>query len=421
MSFDKKRFELFFGKMVNDWPIMTLQEVCRKEKGSIISGPFGSSISKKFFVEEGVPVIRGNNLALGTVKFIDDGFVFVTNEKAKSLNTYARRHDLVFTAAGTIGQVGIITDDCKYDEYIISNKQLRATLDETIVNPLYAYYWFSTDQMCKYINLQNTGSTIPLINLKILRELPIAVPPLDIQNSIVSVLSEIDHKLELNNKINSQLTSACKTIYKSWFVDFDNNGGKVPEGWEHGLLKDIVKIKKKAIKPGDNNDLPYLPIDLIPMNDLAIHDIRPNEDAQSSLITFEKGDILLGAMRVYFHRVAVAPFDGITRTTCFVLSPKEKEYYSFALFCIDEDSTIDYAQATSKGTTMPYAIWDNGLGDMDIIVPDKKTANEYCELTKPFIELIRDSFFENTRLKEAQEMLIPRLLSGEIDVSKVLE
>ena len=125
-----------------------------------------------------------------------------------------------------------------------------------------------------------------------------------------------------------------------------------------------MAFKRNAIKAGDNTVLPYLPIDVIPMNIFALSDVRPNSEAQSSLITFNKDDIIIGAMRVYFHRVIIAPFGGITRTTCFVLSPIDDKYLSYGLLCCDQDSSIEYAQTTSKGSTMPYAVWDGGLGDM---------------------------------------------------------
>lgn len=122
----------------------TLEKICLQEKGAIISGPFGSNISSRFFVTEGIPVIRGNNLSLSYDKFYDSGFVFVTKEKADELKCYAYRDDLIFTAAGTIGQVGIIPRNSLYEEYVISNKQIRARIDTRKVDLLYAYYWFSS-------------------------------------------------------------------------------------------------------------------------------------------------------------------------------------------------------------------------------------------------------------------------------------
>lgn len=115
----------------------TLEKICRSEKGEIISGPFGSNISSKYFVKKGFPVVRGNNLSLSLDKFYDDGFVFVTQEKADELNCYAQKMDLIFTSAGTIGQVGLIPDTARFDKYVISNKQIRVRIDTDKVDILY--------------------------------------------------------------------------------------------------------------------------------------------------------------------------------------------------------------------------------------------------------------------------------------------
>jgi len=174
---------------MSEWREHKLGSVVKIKK-DIISGPFGSNISRKFFVESGIPVIRGNNLSLSVGnKFSDDDFVFLTEEKAKDLGTWAEINDLVFTAAGTIGQVGLITGNLNYSRYIISNKQLRVRLDNSIADPYYGYYWFSNPSMREMIISCDTGSTIPLINLTVLRSLPIILPPLKEQKAIAEVLS----------------------------------------------------------------------------------------------------------------------------------------------------------------------------------------------------------------------------------------
>lgn len=178
-------------------------------------------------------------------------------------------------------------------------------------------------------------------------------------------------------------------------------------------------MKRNSIKAGENTELPYLPIDVIPMNTFALSDVKPNEEAQSSLITFDKDDIVIGAMRVYFHRVIIAPFAGITRTTCFTLGSLDKDYLCFGLLCCDQDSSIEYAQTTSKGSTMPYAVWDGGLGDMDILIPDKHTAHEFNTVVMPMIRTIQSSYEEIQHLRDLRDSLLPRLMSGELDVSEV--
>ena len=213
------------------------------------------------------------------------------------------------------------------------------------------------------------------------------------------------------------MSEQAQALFKSWFVDLEPFDGEVPEEWTTGVLKDVLQLRKEGIKAGENTKLPYLPIDVIPMDDLSIKEVKPNKEAQSSLITFNKNDILIGAMRVYFHRVVIAPFDGITRTTCFVLRPYDEEYLSFGLLCCNQNSSIEYAQSTSKGSTMPYAVWDNGFGDMEIVIPDKKTAKEFNEIIKPMLAIIQKSFFEIQRLQNLRDSLLPKLMSGELDVS----
>ena len=257
------------------------------------------------------------------------------------------------------------------------------------------------------------------VQTDVLQTLLVKVPDLEEQKSISGILKSLDDKIAANRMINDNLQQQARSLYKSWFIDFDPFGNTMPADWKNGRLKDVLKLKRQSIKAGSNTVLPYLPIDIIPMRTFALTGFKPNEDAQSSLITFDKDDIIIGAMRVYFHRVVIAPCDGITRTTCFTLSPFQKDYLGFALLCCDQDSSIDYAQSTSKGSTMPYAIWEGGLGDMEIVIPSQKIARKFNELILPMIRQIQNSYFENSRLRELRDGLLPRLMSGELDVSAI--
>ena len=130
---------IFTSKLPVDWKFLTIDDIKSTEKKAIISGPFGSNISSKFFTKNGIPVVRGNNLSLEIgIRFKDDGFVFISEDKAEELKTWATKDDLIFTAVGTIGQVGILFGHEKFDKYIISNKQLRVTLNQSIAIPLFA-------------------------------------------------------------------------------------------------------------------------------------------------------------------------------------------------------------------------------------------------------------------------------------------
>lgn len=286
-----------------------------------------------------------------------------------------------------------------------------------ITDPYFIYYLVTSDCIRNPAIKSMVGSSgRQRVQTDVVANLSINLPPLPTQQKIAAILSSLDDKIELNNKINTNLEQQSQALFKNWFVDFEPFGGKMPEEWKVGKLSDVLRLKKNPIQPGEDTLLPYLPIDLIPIKSLAIREVRPNEEALSSLLRFEENDILIGAMRVYFHRVAIAPFDGITRTTCFVLEPFNPKYFAYAAITCNQDLAIDYAQKTSKGSTMPYAVWEGGLGDFEIPIPDEVTAEKFNNIVEPFLEQIKKSYFENKNLQELRESLLPKLMNGEIEV-----
>ena len=315
-----------------------------------------------------------------------------------------------------IGRVGAYCGSVFYENKNcwVSDNAIMAKAKEQ-VNNLFCYYLLRYLQL----NKRHIGTSQPLLTQEILNKITVSVPSLNGQEKIAQVLSSLDDKIELNAQINHNLEEQAKAIFKSWFVDFEPFGGVAPDNWQKGKLKNILSLQKRPIKAGISKDLPYLPIDSIPMRTFAITDVRPNSEAQSSLLLFDKDDILIGAMRVYFHRVIIAPFDGITRTTCFVLKPNDPAYLSFALLTCDLDSSVDFAQKTSKGSTMPYAVWDGGMGEIDILIPPLNITMEFNSIVLPMLRKIQDSYREVYSLQKLRDVLLPKLMSGEIDVSEV--
>src|SRR3990167_5736841 len=131
--------------MSSEWATRTIEEIAAPTPAAMATGPFGSSISAKYFVDSGLPVIRGSNLSPDTTtRLIEDGLVFITADKAQEFErSTARRGDLVFTCWGTINQVGLIDSRSKYDSYVVSNKQMKLTVDRTKADARFIYYVFS--------------------------------------------------------------------------------------------------------------------------------------------------------------------------------------------------------------------------------------------------------------------------------------
>lgn len=326
---------------------------------------------------------------------------------------YCNKGDLLFAWACSFGPRIWNGEDRTIFHYHI----WKLDIDSNIVDKMYLFYLLkiSVDSMTAGTH----GSVMMHITKSDMENFEFDIPTLEVQKKIAAILSALDEKIAINREINDNLQQQARTLYKSWFVDFEPFDKRMPDLWKIGKLKDVLCLRKEVLKAGKRTDLCYLPIDAIPMNTFALTATRPNEEAQSSLLAFYCDDIIIGAMRVYFHRVIIAPFDGITRSTCFVLTPKDPNYLAFGLLCCDQDKSIDFAQQSSKGSTMPYAVWDGGLGELEIAIPPQDIAFEFNRIIMPMIREIQKSYYETEILNNIRDTLLPKLMSGEIDVSAV--
>ena len=205
------------------WTRYTVDDLKSSAPNALATGPFGSAISSRHFTEHGIPVIRGSNLSqdVGT-RLNDDGLVFVSERKAREFSrSLVKPGDLVLTCWGTIDQVGLIDDRSLFQEYVISNKQMKLTPDTRKTDSLFLYYLFSSPSVRNEILNQGIGSSVPGFNLGQLRAMTLTLPPLPEQRAIAHILGTLDDKIELNRRMNETLEEMVRALFKSWFVNFD--------------------------------------------------------------------------------------------------------------------------------------------------------------------------------------------------------
>ena len=293
---------------------------------------------------------------------------------------------------------------------IIANNLFKINLNNDIVLNKYMYYYLSQKEIFNYLRSSQSSSTMPAISFSIMNSLEIDIPSIDYQKKAINILLKIEKKQELNNKINDNLQKFIINLYDSKFNQKEKNG----------KLKDIVKKVNNSVNvKNKNSNLKYFPVDVLPSNYLITKEGKENDEAKSSLIEFNKYDILIGAMRVYFHRVCLAAEDGITRTTTFVLQPRKKEYLYYALITMNKDLFIDYASYTSKGSTMPYAVWENACEDYEIYIPYIGEVENFNKIAESILEKMIENEKENRELEQLRNILLPKLMNGEIDLDKI--
>ncbi len=339
------------------------------------------------------------------------------------------RNDLVMVMTDMTQRLGILGKCALIDQnerYVLNQRIGRITADESQVLTRYLYYFINSEYFLKPLRALAKGAVQKYVNTGDIKENKVTIPPLHVQQRIAGILSAYDELIENSQRRIKILESMARALYREWFVHFRFPGyehhprvasplGEIPKGWEVKKLGDLITYSRRATKAGVHlEERHYVPIDCLPPKSLALLEARPIEEAQSSLQLFEKGDILFGAMRPYFHKVAIAPFSGVTRTTCFVFKPAQPEWHAFATMTTFDEETVAYANSHSQGATIPYAVWDGSLSEMPIVLPSPEVLQRFEEIVAPMLSRLAQSFFSLGNLRRTRDLLLPRLLSGQI-------
>ncbi len=410
--------ETAIGLIPKDWDLKTVDEIKSSEKKSIISGPFGSNISSKFFVSKGIPVIRGNNLSLGlSTKFKDDGFVFITEEKANELGTWATKDDIIFTAVGTIGQVGLLLGNEKYENYIISNKQLRIRIDKSQVEPLYAYYWFASPQMVETIEQRNTGSSVPLINLSVLKSLHIPLPAKKERQQIVEILSCLDDKIDLLNRQNKTLEQLAETLFRQSFGG-ENKTGTIGE---YVKMQGGYAFKSNSFKAEGFagiikiTNISMSSIDIL-KTDFVDEEVVKNIDENKFRI--RSGDFLIAMTGAEIGKI------GTVENTSKQIWLNQRvgrlmEKVPFGnlvgYVALKSREGQDHIMNACSGSAQEN-ISTTGLEEMEFVSYSKERTESFGIEAKPLFEKITFNLNQIRILTQLRDTLLPKLMSGEVRV-----
>lgn len=390
-------------KVPKGWRVHTVNDIRSDEPHSCVAGPFGSKISSKYFVDEGVPVIRGANLRDDLTRFVPENFVYISEAKAQEFRPqFVKKGDLIFTCWGTIGQVGIIPDSGPYPEYVISNKQLKLRVNQALANPLFCFYYFASPLHAEHIRNRGIGGAVPGINLGILKSLKIALPPIKVQEQILEVLGSYDKSIENNRQRIALLEETARQVYQEWFVRLRFPGSEhtrivdgVPEGWEKKRLGSYLTLNYgKALKADCRVD------GIIPVYGssgiIGTHDKALVEGP--AIIVGRKGNV--GS--IFWSSKAFYPID----TVYFINAESSSLYLYYALKNMHFIST----DVAVPGLNRDFAY------SREILLPSDIILNTFLDIVAPIHKQLNKIEEMNQKLRVARDLLLPRLMSGEISV-----
>lgn len=323
------------------------------------------------------------------------------------------------TGQGSLGRVGRI--NLESNEYVLLNQRVgKFVVDEKNLHLNYLYHVISSDMYEKILFDRGTGSGQPNLSPEIILGTEIPMPNLTTQKKISSILDNINSKINLNKKINKNLEELMHVLFKKYFIDNNPFYVENDENWNIIKLKDLIIRNRDKINDFDNwKDELLIDLSNMPRFSIAISNFDKGKKFTSNIYKLNKYDLLFGSIRPYFGKVGFSPINGVVTGTVHSFKPIDDIYYSLVLSLISSKTFINYTVSVSKGTKMPSVKWDDFINYEFAIPDDLSKIGEYNKILLPLIHKIEKNILEIQRLTKLRDTLLPKLMSGEIDVSKI--
>ena len=365
----------------------------------IQTGPFGIQLHKEDYVNDGTPIVTVEHL--GNRVFTKQNLPKVSDEDKVRLAKYVlSKGDIVFSRVGSVDRCSYV--DEVHDGWMFSGRCLRVR-PTGVIDPLFLYYFFCLEKTKQFVRNIAVGATMPSINTKLLGEVEIVYPVLDVQRKIVKTLSAIDDKIENNQKINDNLEQQAQAIFKSWFIDYEPFNGKIPSTWKEYRLADffpVVTGKKNANVSSDSGQYPFFSCS--------------QNIAWTDNYSFEGNAILVAGNGDFNVKWYNGKFEAYQRT--YVLIPYNPRYSSWLYYAVK----YNLAKITSaaRGSVIRFITKAN-LENFSFLAPRELDKYEIIDTFSTINHAIEQRVQENYRLQVFRDNLLPRLMTGEIDVSSV--
>lgn len=394
----------------------------------IIDGDRGKSYPKQSdFLES------GHCLFLSATNVTKAGFnftecLFINEDKDAALNKgKLQREDIVLTTRGTIGNTAYFNHTVPFDNLRINSGMVILRCDRSKLSPAYLYHFVRSPNFHEQVNSLRSGVAQPQLPIRDMRRIKLPLPPLLVQQRTAGILSAYDELIENSQRRIKILEAMARALYREWFVHFRFPGhehhsrvasslGGIPKGWQVKKLGEIAEDMRRNVSKGQLEEpKPYVGLEHIPRRSLALDTWETATELGSNKLEFKKGEVLFGKIRPYFHKVSVAPFDGLCSADTIVIRSRRPEHYAVVVACVSSDAFVADASATANGAKMPRANW-GVLEKFPVVIPTGKVAEKFSALFADILRQQQALIFQIQNLRRTRDLLLPRLLSGQIDV-----
>jgi len=367
-------------------------------------------------------MIRTTNVKSGYIDF--ENVKYVTKDVFLKWTRRSRPQygDVILTREAPVGEVGrFISRD---ENFFLGQRLFHYRPNRLKLDWNFLTYLLMSPLVNGKLKNMGFGATVEHIRVGDAENLLIPCPPLPIQKKIGYILSTYDDLIENNRRRMRLLEESARLLYKEWFVHLRFPGHErckivdgVPEGWEEKTLGDICYDVRNSVSPDKISfDTPYIGLEHMPRRSISLSEWGFASDVNSTKLSFTEGDFLFGKIRPYFHKVGIAFVNGITSSDSIVIRPYEESLYALTIMTISSDIFIaTTSQQVKEGSKMPRADWKQ-MKKFQVLLPKSDILSKFNEYTSPIFSQLRLLCFENKNLAAARDLLLPRLMSGEVAV-----
>lgn len=398
------------------WEKKIIKDICL----GIYDGPHATPpLSYDGGIFLGIPNFVNGRLDLSNVRYISEDDLPKWTKRVTP-----RENDIVFSYEATLNLYAIIP---KGFHGCLGRRMGLLRIDDTKASFKFIYYYFFSDRW-KSVIKRNTvlGATVDRISLIKFPEFPISLPPLPIQKRIASILSAYDDLIENNQKQIKLLEEAAQRLYKEWFVDFRFPGYEgvkivngVPEGWKACKLKDVVKLNERNIdKNYQYNSINYIDIGSV-RNGKILEKVNYSlqEAPGRAKRIAQDGDVIWGMVRPNLKAYAMVlnPDKTDIFSTGFAILTAKKIPFSFLYCSVTTEKFVGYLVNCTNGAAYP-AVKPIHFQEYNICIPESNLLNKFHNILEPLFRKIYYLTKQISSLREARDRLLPKLMSGEIEV-----
>ncbi|MCX6701251.1 MAG: restriction endonuclease subunit S [Methanomicrobiales archaeon] len=423
----------------SNWTQYTIKDFMDKGEVDLQTGPFGTQLHASDYVDTGTPMINARNIGFGEIR--TEKLEYLSEDTVKRLSSHLlHTNDLVFGRKGTVERHVLILPE--QDGWFQGTDCLRIRFKSKSINPRFVSYTFLTDYHKQWmINQSSHGATMTSLNQEIISRIPLNLPDIQLQNKIAAILSAYDDLIENNTRRIKIIEEMAQAIYREWFVDFRFPGhegvrmveselGLVPEGWEKKKISDVANLFRGRSYGSDNlveaGGLPFLNLKcLVRDGGFRSSGIKRYQGPYKETQTATEGDIVIAVTDMTQERRIVAHAARIPRMEepLSVLSmdlvkivPKEGIYSEYLYGLIRYSPFADEIKQHANGVNVLHLNPDR-IGEYEFHIAPKELRQSYSEKIGSYQEMCDILQLKNTNLRRTRDLLLPKLISGEIDVS----